>query len=389
MPHVPLSDSLIDQFRSLAPRYDAWQAGSVRTARAGVRPFDVRVSDSGANLIIFSEIDSWYGVSAAQIAQELNQLRGQASINVHINSPGGDVFQSFAIYSLLRETGAQINVYIYALAASGASIIAMAGDVIKISSTGRMMIHEARGTVRMQTATEMRQAADFMDGLNQDLKRVYANRSGLEASVIEEMMKTDYYMTAKQAIEKGFADEEFADLDITNYLPPDPTPTEMKLVTTALGLPEGTTDGAAAQAVERMKQELQEAKALQAKFGAAVKVLAAKAGMSDAEQLEAVGKFAQLDPEAAAKMVPSAKGQGESVPTIKELVDAVRAGQAPSAGGGQDRSSWTFLDYLQKDAQALKAMRSQDPATYAALYKKTYGVAPDLGDEVHSGRDRQ
>lgn len=386
MPHVPISASLIDQFRSLAPRYDAWQSASPRPARAARSPFDIRISDSGANLIIFSEIDSWFGVSAAQIAQELNQLRGQSTINVHINSPGGDVFQSFAIYALLREMGAQINVFVYALAASGASIIAMAGDVIKISSTGRMMIHEARGTVRMQTAEQMRETAEFMDGLNQDLKRVYAQRTSLDVSVIGEMMKTDYYMNAKEAIEKGFADEEFADLDVKNldvknHLPPDSTPTEMKLVITALGLPEGTTEAAAAQAVERMKHELNEAKAVQAKFGAAVKVLATKAGMTDAQQIEAVAKFAQVDPEEAAKMVPQASAQVAAPALVKDIVDAFRQGAAANAGAGQDRSNWTYLDYSQKDPSALKEMRSKEPSKYAALYKNTYGFEPKIEGE--------
>ncbi|MFV9616170.1 MAG: head maturation protease, ClpP-related, partial [Gammaproteobacteria bacterium] len=150
--------------------------------------------------------DGWMGgLSAKRFADELNALGKLTEINVRINSPGGSVFDGVAIYNTLVKNGANIIVDIDGLAASISSVIAMAGNEIRIASNALLMIHDPWG-VFAGNADELRRQAELMDKVKGTLLDTYMNRAKASKKDVEQMMKDETWMTADEALENGFVD---------------------------------------------------------------------------------------------------------------------------------------------------------------------------------------
>lgn len=149
--------------------------------------------------------ESWWGdeVTPAIFRAELMEHPGD--ITVWINSPGGDVFAASSIYTALKEHAGRVTVKIEALAASAASIVAMAGDEILIAPTAYMMIHRA-ATIALGDSDEMRAAARTLDEVDGGIVNLYAMRTGQSADKIERMMRATTWMNAPSAVALGFAD---------------------------------------------------------------------------------------------------------------------------------------------------------------------------------------
>lgn len=145
------------------------------------------------------------GITADYFAKELKKMGSVNEIDVHINSDGGDAFQGRTIYSLLSAHQAKVTVYVDGLAASAASLIAMAGDEIVMAEGSFMMIHEAWGAVRGR-AKDLRQRADTMDQVNETMAQTYAKRSGQPYKKVRQMMDEETWMEASVAHSLGFAD---------------------------------------------------------------------------------------------------------------------------------------------------------------------------------------
>lgn len=164
--------------------------------------------NDAAELYLYGMIGSdWFGdgVTAKQVADDLKALGKVKSIDVRINSEGGDVFQGKAIYSLLVENKATITVKIDGLAASAASFIAMAGNTIEIAEGAFVMVHDAYG-MSFGRAEDMRAYADLLDTVNATIRDVYASRTKQTDAKIKQWMKDETWMTAKEAVANGFAD---------------------------------------------------------------------------------------------------------------------------------------------------------------------------------------
>lgn len=161
-----------------------------------------------AELYLYGVIGGdWFGegVTAKIVADDLKALGKVKNIDVRINSEGGDVFQGKAIYSLLVENKASINVKIDGLAASAASFIAMAGNSIEIAEGAFVMVHDAYG-VAYGRAEDMRATADLLDTVNASIIDVYVARTKQAADKVKKWMKDETWMTAKEAVTNGFAD---------------------------------------------------------------------------------------------------------------------------------------------------------------------------------------
>lgn len=150
----------------------------------------------------------WFGdgVSAKMFSDDLKGLGAVTTIDVRINSEGGDVFAGKAMYSLLNEHKAKIIVHIDGLAASAASFIAMAGDEIIISEGAYVMIHDAYGGARGR-AKDLRDYADLLDSVNASIVDTYVARTKNDASTIRKWMDEETWMSGKEAVERGFADK--------------------------------------------------------------------------------------------------------------------------------------------------------------------------------------
>lgn len=186
---------------------DRWN-GSIKAAKSddnSISVFDVIGAD-------------WYGdgVTASRIAAALRSIGG-ADVTVNINSPGGDMFEGLAIYNLLREYEGKVTVKVLGLAASAASIIAMAGDEVQIGRGAFLMIHNC-WVYAMGNRHDLQQIAADMVPFDKAMNDIYGARTGLDAATIDAMMDAETYIGGSDAVDKGFADrllaaDEIADGD--------------------------------------------------------------------------------------------------------------------------------------------------------------------------------
>lgn len=159
-----------------------------------------------AEISIYDEIGFW-GVSAASFAQDLKNCGNNLKqINLHIHSPGGDVFDGIAIYNLLKNHPANVTVYIDGLAASMASVIAMAGNEVIMPENAMMMIHKPWG-IQGGDAEDMRKYADLLDKVENTLIPAYANKTGKTPEELAEMLSAETWLNGKECVEQGFADK--------------------------------------------------------------------------------------------------------------------------------------------------------------------------------------
>jgi ATP-dependent Clp protease protease subunit len=145
------------------------------------------------------------GITSGTFKRDLAALGAVDSIDVRIDSPGGNVSDARAIYNLLVDHKATVNVKIDGTAASAASFIAMAGDNIQIAEGGLFMIHDVRGVAR-GTASDMRKAAEIIDALTATIADTYQARTGISLKRITDMMTAETWLTGPDAVKLGFAD---------------------------------------------------------------------------------------------------------------------------------------------------------------------------------------
>jgi len=145
------------------------------------------------------------GMSAKTFVAEMQKLGKVDVINLHINSPGGSVFDGVAIYNSLKSHPARIEVDVDSIAASIASLIAMAGDEIRMAENAMMMIHDPMG-VAIGAAEDMRKTADLLDQVKGVISSTYAKRTGKKEADVMSMMTEETWMTAAEAQDMGFAD---------------------------------------------------------------------------------------------------------------------------------------------------------------------------------------
>jgi ATP-dependent protease ClpP protease subunit len=160
-------------------------------------------SSNAATLDIYDEIGFW-GVTAQDFSAQLKSVTAP-SITVHINSPGGDVFDGIAILNALRSHPATVNVVVDGVAASAASFIAMAGDSITMAPNSTMMIHDASG-VCMGNAADMESMAGLLDKMSDNIASVYASRAGGTTAQWRDAMRGEQWYTADEAVTAGLAD---------------------------------------------------------------------------------------------------------------------------------------------------------------------------------------
>lgn len=165
------------------------------------------VGSPEADLWVYDEIGMW-GLAATDLVRDLGDVKAGV-INLHINSPGGEVFDGIAIYNALRAHPAAIHVVIDGLAASIASVIAMAGDTVRIAPNATVMIHEGH-MVAIGDAAEMRKAAELLDRCSNNIASIYATHAGHDVEHWRGLMRAETWFNAKEAVASGLADEVLA-----------------------------------------------------------------------------------------------------------------------------------------------------------------------------------
>lgn len=150
--------------------------------------------------------ESWFSddITPAMFKEEL--FSGNGPITLHINSPGGDCVAASQIYTMLMDYPGDVTVQIDGMAASAASVIAMAGTHVTMSPTSLMMIHNPF-TMAMGDTEEMRKAIQLLDEVKESIINAYQIKTGLDRATLSQLMDSETWMNAKKAKELGFCDE--------------------------------------------------------------------------------------------------------------------------------------------------------------------------------------
>ena len=164
--------------------------------------------DSGRTLRIEGQIadETWFGDEVTPQVFKNDLHAGNGDITLWINSPGGDVFAAAQIYNMLMDYKGDVHVVIDGLAASAASVIAMAGTTVSMSPVAMMMIHNP-ATVIFGEAGDLASGIKMLTEVKESIVNAYEERTGLSRSKISNMMDAETWFSAKKAVELGFADK--------------------------------------------------------------------------------------------------------------------------------------------------------------------------------------
>lgn len=157
------------------------------------------------DIFVYDSIGGWFGMYADEFIEALGQVT-TSNINIRLNSPGGSVFEGIAIANAIRNHPANVTVYVDALAASIASVIALAGDRVVMMPHSQFMIHNASGAA-YGDASEMTKMADLLDKQSLNIAQAYAQHTGRPLAEFQDYMAAETWFTAEEAVAIGLADE--------------------------------------------------------------------------------------------------------------------------------------------------------------------------------------
>lgn len=189
--------------------------GSIAPTKDVKRPVRAEVDDEPVEgsklgkLYIDDVIDSWggfWGISAREFNEALDELGDVDSIDLHINSPGGEVWEGIAILNSLRRHPATVTAYVDGLAASAASFIAVGVDKTVMGRNTEMMIHDAWG-IAIGPAADLRAMAERLDKTSDNIASMYADKAGGDTAKWRGFMLEETWYTAEEAVDAGLADE--------------------------------------------------------------------------------------------------------------------------------------------------------------------------------------
>lgn len=214
--------------------------------------------DDTTEVFIYEEIGGWFGLPVDELVKELQGIKTK-KIDVRINSPGGSLFDSIAIYNALVKHSAKVTTYVDSLAASGASIIAMAGDECIMMVGSQLMIHDALG-VEIGNARDFREFADFLDRQSDNIVSVYQAKAGNTDTDWRALMQAETWMFAAEAVELGLADRIYSAKDE----PPEEEDDEEDMPHPEMAEEEGEEDEESSEDSEEDDEEEPEGPAVEA-----------------------------------------------------------------------------------------------------------------------------
>lgn len=210
-------------------------------------------ADAPAEISVYDEIGAW-GVTAKSFIADLKALGDVKQLTLSINSPGGSVFDALAMFNALRGTGAEITTKVMGIAASAASLLAMAGDKRVMPANAFMMVHNPMNGV-FGNAADMRDMADVLDKINASLIATYVARTGRTEAEVKALLDAETWLSAEDALAQGFVDEVEAALTVTASYEIDRLPANIQAVFKAASDPAAAAAVAEAAAAEAAAAE--------------------------------------------------------------------------------------------------------------------------------------
>lgn len=159
-------------------------------------------------VMIYDQIGmDWWGdgLSARDFREQFNAIKAD-EINLHINSPGGSIYEGLAIYNTIKSHPAKINGYVDGIAASISSVLLMAADTIIMPENADLLVHKPWSGI-VGNSDDMRNEADELDRMEDQIAKIYSDRTGINSKEISRMMSSETWISGNDAVEMGFADE--------------------------------------------------------------------------------------------------------------------------------------------------------------------------------------
>jgi len=197
---------------------EQFRAATAEWARTHSRLSMKAKEDASGEMYLYDVInsdDGWGGgVTPKGVVSGLEELKkaGCNTLDIYLNSPGGDVFAAVAIFNAISRFSGKKNVHVDGLAASSASLIAMCGDKITMAKNAMMMIHNPWGFA-MGESSDMRKAAEVLDQVKEVIVNTYCDRTGCSSDQARKWMDEETWMNAEEAVTRQFADEVSGDED--------------------------------------------------------------------------------------------------------------------------------------------------------------------------------
>jgi ATP-dependent Clp protease, protease subunit len=168
--------------------------------------FFAKAKGKRADIYIYESIgEGWFGgITAKSFADTLKEIGKVDALDIYINSPGGSVFDGIAIHNQIKRFAGEKIVHIDGIAASIASVVAMAGDEIRIADNGMMMIHQPWG-MAIGTADDMRKYAESLDKVHDTILDTYVSKTSAKRDQVDAWMTDETWMNADECVERGFA----------------------------------------------------------------------------------------------------------------------------------------------------------------------------------------
>ena len=355
-------------------------------------------------ILLYGFIGNWQETDSKSFIADLKALEANhAQINVRINSGGGSVFEGITIYNALKNSPAEIHTYIDGLAASMASVIAMAGAKVFMSRFAQLMVHKVSGTANGD-AEKMRETATLMDNLEQSLITIYSERTGLSPEeVTAKWMQrgTDNWFSAAQAIKQQFVDEifdsgvvrkapskkdspnavwEFYNHQISNSLN-NKHMFDLPQFRAVCGLSETATEQDVLAAFTNQQNKLKSLQDDNKKLSEENNVFLAQIKEAEKQKvkdlIDNAIKENRITEEHRSTYTALAEANYDATKAALSAITPYKSIMAQINVVDDEAAAYkTFRDYQEKAPHLLAEMKQNNPEKYTALYKKEFGKLP-------------
>ncbi len=365
----------------------------------------INQNENSAEILLYGFIGNWKDTDSSRFISDFKNLEAtNKQINVRINSGGGDVFEGITIYNTLKNSKAEVHCYIDGLAASMASVIALAGSKIFMSRYAQLMIHRVSGSANGD-AEKLRETANLMDELEKSMLEIYASKTGKDtASIQDKWMQRgkDTWFNANDAVQQKLVDEifdgvikkspkknknpqevwQFYNLQIENSL----NNNDMQILNqfkSLYGLPESATEQEVLAAYQNqanksreLKEENEKLKQQNTEFQ---NQLAESNKQKVKDLVDTAIKANRITEENRSTFVSLAEGNYEATKIALNAIAPYKSITSQIQMTDDEQPEYkTFREYQEKDPQALALMKTDNPTKYSALYKKQFGKNPSL-----------
>ncbi|HRF14047.1 MAG TPA: Clp protease ClpP [Bacteroidia bacterium] len=363
----------------------------------------INQNENSAEILLYGFIGNWKDTDSNRFISDFKKLETtNKKINVRINSGGGDVFDGITIYNALKNSKAEINTYIDGVAASMASVIALAGSKIYMSRYAQLMIHRVSGSANGDS-DKLRETANLMDDLSNSLLDIYAAKTGIDKETIQNSWmqrgKDSWFnateaisqklvdaifdgVISKQALKKDNPEEvwKFYNLQIENSLRTNDMNILNRFIT-VFGLPESATEQDVVAAYQNHANQLKDQKIENEKLkneNEAFKTQIQTFQKQKVQDLiEDAIKSNRITEEQRLTYVALAESNFDATKVALNSIAPYKSITSQIQTTSDDSAEYkTFREYQEKAPEVLATMKENDTEKYNALYKKEYGKLP-------------